>query len=239
MRSLGPRPGPPVNIGRVLQNAVVFNFARHRSGEDFMNASNIPDQVARFFALLEAKQIDYLLVGGVAMLAHVRGRNTEDIDLVISLSEQERLAPEVKVIERDSFFAKANFESLRVDFLAAEHSLFAEVARDCAEERVFAFLPAQRAIRCATPRGLLTRKLYALPSLYRQGQIDRAKIYESDIGRLLAAFPQIETEEILGILRRHGMSESDMTELRHVLAEQRPRPDRFQGDPPLGSTAWS
>jgi hypothetical protein len=131
------------------------------------------------------------------MLAHVRGRNTEDIDRITSPAEQERLVPPVEVVERESFFAKAKFESLRVNFLAAEHSLFAEVARVCAEGRVFDFLPTPRTIRCAGTRGLLMLKLYALPSLYRQGRIDRAKIYEGDIGRLLAAFPEIESEETL------------------------------------------
>ncbi len=37
-----------------------------------------------------------LLVGGVTMLAHVGGRNTEEVDLIVSLSDQSRIEP-VKV----------------------------------------------------------------------------------------------------------------------------------------------
>ncbi len=192
-----------------------------------MNAGNIPVEVETFFNLLEERAIAYLLVGGVAMLTHVRGRNTEDIDLVISLSDQRRLEPEVKVLERDSFFAKARFGGLRVDFLAAENPLFAQVARDYSDDRTFEFLAAPRAVRCATPEGLMVLKLYALPSLYRQGQIDRAKIYEGDLGSLLAAVPEMDTEKLLAVLTSHGVLASDVDELRTIIAEQRNRISRF------------
>ncbi len=70
-------------------------------------------------------------------------------------------------------------------------------------------------------------KLYALPTLYRQGQIARARIYEGDLGALLVAFPTMETEKLLGVLSHYGMLASDVNELRKVIAEQRPRAGRF------------
>jgi hypothetical protein len=39
------------------------------------------ETVARFFALLCERRIEYVLVGGIATLQYVEGRNTEDIDL--------------------------------------------------------------------------------------------------------------------------------------------------------------
>jgi hypothetical protein len=219
---------PRVNVGQVLQNAAIFNFSRHRSREGFMNAANIPAEVEAFFDLLDKRAVAYLLVGGVAMLTHVRGRNTDDIDLVISLADQRRLEPELEVLERDSFFAKARFGGLRVDFLATENPLFAQVAREYSDDRVFDFFAATRTIRCATPEGLMVLKLYALPSLYRQGQIDRAKIYEGDIGSLLAAVPQMETEKLLGVLADNGVLPSDVDELRKIIAEQRKPVPRFR-----------
>lgn len=99
--------------------------------------------------------------------------------------------------------------------------------REYSEERVFDFLRRPRTIRCATPAGLMLLKLYALPSLYRQGQLQRANLYEGDIGQLLAAFPELDTETLLGLLHHHGMLEGDVIELRRVVMEQRPRPDRF------------
>ena len=192
-----------------------------------MNAASIPAEVRAFFDLAQERGAVFVLVGGLAMLAHVQGRNTEDVDLLISLVDQERLTPEVKVIERESFFATARFGSLRIDYLAAEHPLFATVSRSFAEEREFEFLSARRKLQCATPEGLLLLKLYALPSLYRQGQIGRARIYESDIGSLLTAFPALEVEKLLDLLAAHGVSASDIAELRHIVGEQRPRPRRF------------
>jgi len=201
----------PVNIGQVLGNAAVFNFSRHRSNQSFASAADIPTEVEAFFNLLDERGVDYVLVGGLAMLAHLPGRNTEDLDLIVSLSDQDRLAP----------------TELRVDFLETEHALFAQVAREFSEARLFDFFSAPRTIRCATPTGLLVLKLYALPSLYRQGQISRAKIYEGDIGRLVNAFPEIELEKIFTLLPGHGMLPSDVEELRRVVSEQKPRPDRF------------
>ncbi|MEP6699024.1 MAG: hypothetical protein ABJB09_04770, partial [Verrucomicrobiota bacterium] len=89
------------------------------------------------------------------------------------------------------------------------------------------FLAGARMVRCATPQGLILLKLYALPSLYRHGQIARAKIYEGDIGSLLAAFPETDTEKLLGVLSEHDVSNSDVSELRNILAEQQPRTRRF------------
>lgn len=194
-----------------------------------MNAANIPAEVERLFDLLTEKGVEFLLVGGVAMLAHLQGRNTEDVDLIVSLADQERLQPPLLVEERDSFFARASFGHLQVDFLQAEHPLFAHIMREYSEARAFAFLRDQRALRCATPAGLMLLKLYALPSLYRQGQIQRANLYEGDIGQLLTAFPELKIDALLALLSRFGVSESDLMELRRVLAEQRPRPDRFAG----------
>jgi hypothetical protein len=213
----------PLNVGRVLHDAAVFNFSRHRNRESFVNAANIPAEVEAFFDLLEQRSVDFLLVGGLAMLAHIRGRNTDDIDLVISTPDQQRLEPEVAIIERESFFAQAQFRGLRIDFLAAENPLFDFAARNYSEARPFDFFSRPRVIRCATAPGLLLLKLYALPSLYRQGEICRAKIFESDIGVLLGAVPETDPNKLLEILGRHGVADSDVRELRNVIAEQRPR----------------
>ena len=51
--------------------------------------------VDRLFDLLEQRKVDYLLVGGIALLQYVDGRNTEDIDLIVAVSALERL-PEVQ-----------------------------------------------------------------------------------------------------------------------------------------------
>ncbi len=66
--------------------------------------------------ILHARQIRYLLVGGVAMLTYVDGRNTKDVDLVLSLDSLNRL-PEILVSDRNRDFARGMFRNLRVDIL--------------------------------------------------------------------------------------------------------------------------
>jgi len=56
----------PVSIGRTIRNAVVFNF-KHWRGKK-MHGDDLIQTVERLFSVLEARQIDYLLVGGIALL---------------------------------------------------------------------------------------------------------------------------------------------------------------------------
>ena len=67
------------------------------------------------------------------------------------------------------------------------------------------------------PEGLVLLKLFFLPSLYRQGQIDRAAIYETDILQLLRSHP-METTPLLDQLRPH-MPESDLRALYQIVGE--------------------
>jgi hypothetical protein len=71
----------------------------------------------------------------------------------------------------------------------------------------------------ATRRGLLLLKLYALPSLYRRGNLARAALYETDV-RMLLQGADIPDEDLLGALEAH-LSRSDIDELRRILGEQR------------------
>ena len=71
---------PRVHIGEVIRNAVVFNLKNARS--DSVNADSLIETVANFFTLLREHQVEYALVGGIALLQYVEGRNTEDIDLI-------------------------------------------------------------------------------------------------------------------------------------------------------------
>jgi len=53
-----------VHIGKVVRNAVVFNFRNPREGE--MNSDALLRTVDQLFALLAERKVDYLLVGGIA-----------------------------------------------------------------------------------------------------------------------------------------------------------------------------
>src|SRR5215218_11280982 len=95
-----------VHIGKVVRNAVLFNFRECGGavqGDDLLQA------VSRLFALLGERRTDYLLVGGIALLKYVEGRNTEDIDLIMALASLDEL-PEIRKTSREEDFALGTFE---------------------------------------------------------------------------------------------------------------------------------
>src|SRR5215211_3567319 len=161
-----------VHIGEVIRNAVLFNPAN--SQDRLMNSESLIETVGRFFTLLSERQVDYLLVGGIALLQYVEGRNTEDIDLIMALSSLERL-PEVQRVGQEQDFARGLFDGLQIDLLLTSNPLLEEGRRCYATRQRF----VEREIPCATPEGLVLLKLYALPSLYRQGNFNRVALYET------------------------------------------------------------
>ncbi|MCB0070329.1 MAG: hypothetical protein KDE20_02675, partial [Caldilineaceae bacterium] len=94
----------------------------------------------------------------------------------------------------------------------------------------------EREIPIATVHGLLLLKLYALPSLYRQGDFARVSIYENDIAALLYAY-KTDTDKLLAELAQY-VSASDLASLREIVADigQRIRRFRETQDGPSYST---
>jgi hypothetical protein len=177
--------------------------------------------VVELFTLLRARQIPYLLAGGIAMLRYVEGRNTEDIDLIMSLPSL-RALPEITIDEQDEYFVRGRFRSVRVDVLLTANALFAEVREQCGATHRFAELD----VPTATPDGLVLLKLYALPSLYRQGKFDRVSIYEADIASLMQRHrPDIDV--LLQRLQPH-LIESDRSELLVIVRDIQARIARFE-----------
>jgi|RhiMetdeSRZDD1v2_1073273.scaffolds.fasta_scaffold119484_3 hypothetical protein len=208
-----------VHIGTVIRNARVFNF--RKSSAETMDTEALLETVVRLFTVLQARQIDYLLVGGVAMLQYVQGRNTEDIDLIVSVSALQEL-PEIVITSQDTNFARGMFDTLQIDFLLTHNPFFAMVQRRYATSKPF----RERDIPCATVEGLLLLKLYALPSLYRQGNFARVGLYENDIATLMYDY-QPDLLALFAELGRY-LSMSDIAVLRDIVAEIQQRIARFQ-----------
>ncbi len=207
-----------VHIGEVIRNAVVFNPANRQ--ELLMNPDILIETVSSFFSLLRERQIDYVLVGGIALLQYVEGRNTEDIDLIMALSALERL-PELKLESRDVDFARFRFSDLRVDILLSSNRLFDEVRKRYTTSRRF----VEQEIPCATVDGLILMKLYALPSLYRQGSFTRVSLYENDIATLIHAHnPPVEL--ILAEFKEY-LNHADMAQVEQIVQEVQERIRRF------------
>ncbi|MCB9142284.1 MAG: hypothetical protein H6646_08430 [Anaerolineales bacterium] len=206
------------HISTVIGNAILFE--PKPVWELPMDFASLVNDVSRLFALLEAREVDYVLVGGIAMLSYVEGRNTEDINLIVSLSSLEKL-PEIVITAQDADWPRGQFRDLRIDFLLTSNRLFDRVCQRFSTEREF----VERAIPTATVEGLLLLKLYALPSLYRQGNFARVGLYENDIATLLQAY-RPPVEPLLNELTQH-LSNSDMRELRAILHDIERRVQRF------------
>ena len=206
-------------IGRVLRNAAVFNFKN--PSEAIMNADSLLAQVERLFRLLDERRTDYVLVGGIALLTYVEGRNTQDIDLIMALPSLAKI-PEIQISSQDLYFAKGQFGELQIDVLLRQNPLFERVAKQYSTVKKF----LDRNIRCATVEGLILLKLFALPSLYRQGSFERVGIYENDLGVLIYNFhPDMEPifKELSGYL-----NDTDMIEARQIIEDIEARIRKFR-----------
>src|SRR5438552_2419198 len=112
---------PRLFIGEVVRNAIAFKPGNHQ--EPSLNLEPLIETVARFFSLLRERQIEFVLVGGIALLQYIEGRNTEVIDLIMAVSSLERM-PELLVETRDKDFARGKFGDLKVDVLLTSNALF-------------------------------------------------------------------------------------------------------------------
>lgn len=209
-----------VQISHVLLNAAAFNPKKLRE-VPAMDFNDLLRSVERLFELLEVRGIDYALVGGVAMLSYVEGRNTEDLDLLMEEAALEKL-PELEIIGRDRFFIRARFGGLQIDVLLSTNALFDLVRRRYTTRQHF----AEREVVCATVEGLLLLKLYALPSLYRQGRFTRVGLYENDVATLLYHYTP-DVDALLDILGEH-LSPGDVDEVQGILDEVQQRLQRFR-----------
>ena len=183
--------------------------------------SDILETVSRFFSLLRERQIEYVLVGGIALLQYVEGRNTEDIDLIMTVAALEHL-PELRIETRDADFARTRFEDLKVDVLLTSNPLFDQVRKHHTTSKRF----VEHDIPCATVEGLVLLKLYALPSLYRQGNFARVGLYENDISTLIYAHKPSLTP-LLADLSRY-LNETDMAQVGQIVDEIQLRISRFE-----------
>ncbi len=169
-------------LAHIVKCAASFNFGPASTGRQDAVEDNLDRAVVALFDQLAVQEIDYLLVGGLALLRYVDGRNTEDVTLIVAASDLERLEG-LKSKDQEHDSVRALFHSLRVDFLLTENPVFDYVRR----HHVASFTFRERTIPCITVEGLVLLKLYALPFLYRQCLFDKVSLYETDVMMLLQA----------------------------------------------------
>ncbi len=200
-----------VDIGQVITNGILFD-PKNSDRVANMNTDEIFKSISRLFQLLDDRKVEYVLVGGIAMLVYVEGRNTQDVDLIIARDSLDNL-PELTVTEVKEEFGRAKLGELQIDLLFADNKLFKLVRDQYTQRQQF----IGRNIPCATVEGILLLKLFALPTLYRQGNLSKARIYENDIASLIEhSNPPLP--QLIDTLRPHLLA-SDVTELAGVVDE--------------------
>ncbi|MEI7848075.1 MAG: hypothetical protein WCK35_19915 [Chloroflexota bacterium] len=210
-----------LQIGEVIRNSVVFNLKNWVGG--VQNSDSLLQSVQDFFSVLETRKIDYVLVGGIAILHYVEGRNTQDLDLLMAVSSLEKL-PELKISSQEMYFVRATYNELQIDVFLTQNPLFEKVHSNYSKVQNF----LDRNIPLATVEGLLLLKLYALPSLYRQGNFSRVGLYENDIATLLHYY-QPDIPLLLAELSKY-MDENDFSEIKNVLSDIQNRIKRFKNE---------
>lgn len=200
-----------VKISKTIRDSILFR-SRHNS---------LSKSVSRFFSLLDKREIKHLLVGGMALLQYIKARNTEDIDLIISEYALEKLS-EVEIIERKDDLVYGRYGELEINFFLTRNPFFDKILAQCATDQRF----AEKVIPCATVKGLLLLKLYALPSCYREGNFIRAGIYENDIAMLIYYYKP-QTSALIGEISPY-IEAADVAGLQEIIAEIEKRIERFR-----------
>ena len=211
--------GRAVDVGSVIHWAL--GLGPHREGGAPMEPAGMQAAVTRLFALFDERRVPYLLAGGIAMLQYVEGRNTHDVDVILAQASLREL-PELQVTSEDLYYVTTSFAGLPVHVLLTRNPLFARVQKDYATDVSL----AGARVRCATVEGLILLKLFALPSLYRQGDFVRVSLCENDIAALIQQYDP-PLEPILAELADFP-SETDLAVLGEVLADIRGRLERFR-----------
>jgi hypothetical protein len=209
-------------IAEILENGIYFDVKNWKNLMANGTQSNgFLDSIDALFNLLVDRKINYLLVGGIALLSYVDGRNTQDIDLILDRRDLERITA-LEIEDENQFFLRGHWGNLQIDVLLTQNDLFKVVLENFGTEREF----GSQLIRCVTVEGLIVLKCYALPSLYRQGQFNRASLYENDILLLLLNYA-VELEPLLRLLSVHLLA-SDLNEVREILLEIQQRIKRLR-----------
>lgn len=207
-----------VTIGEIIRNGVLFDMKNW--GHQPIDTNRLPEAVEQLFNILTEHQIDYLLVGGIALLSYIEGRNTQDIDFILDRNDISAIS-QLSILEENRDFVRGTFDTLQVDLLLTNNPLFKLVRDRYATERQF----GDRTVRCTTVEGLILLKLFALPSLYRQGQFNKVTIYENDITQLLLNY-SVDLSEILKTLSKYLLA-SDLQELQITITDIQNRIQRF------------
>lgn len=207
-----------VGIKEIIYNAHAFNTQNWINGYK-VKPENFPKIIDNFLRILAEYKIDFVVVGGIAMLSYMHERNTQDLDLIVSKADFQKIAWSLKILEQNEDFANCEtLDGLRVDFLFTDNAIFNYVKKGFCHKISF----AEGDFLTATVEGLILMKLYAWADLRTQGLafndknfLTKAIRYRADIEVLLISY-EVNLEPILRILQK-VLSENSLTQIEELL----------------------
>ena len=208
-------------ICQSIYDANAFNIRNWRDGFP-IDYDMLPELVIKFLNLLEEKQVDFCIVGGIAYLAYIQDRNTKDLDILISVAELEKIIDRVEITNKDANFTNAVFEGMQIDFLKTSNSLFEYVKKYETTEYDF----TEGLYPIATINGLVLMRFDAIIDLYQKGKFEKIPRYELDLN-YLTKYYDIDWEHIWKISRKF-FTEGQIREFQKMVAEwQKPPRNPF------------
>ena len=121
-------PSSHPSIGSIVRDGLLFDPKNWTTLMTTPNINQILETIDRLFRTLNDRQVSYVLVGGIAMLSYIQGRNTQDIDLIIARSDGVSIGLLINTENKD--FAQASYEGVRVDLLLNQNKLFKKIQKD-------------------------------------------------------------------------------------------------------------
>ena len=208
-------------ICQSIYDANAFNIQNWRDGFP-IDYDMLPELVTKFLNLLNELQVDFCIVGGIAYLAYIQDRNTKDLDILISVTELEKIIGYVEVTNKDVNFTNARFEGMQIDFLKTSNALFEYVKEH--ETTNYNFTEGLYPI--ATVNGLILMRFDAIIDLYQKGNFNKIIFYERDLQVLTLNF-DIDWEHIWEISKQF-FTDGQIGEFKKMVAEwKKPRVNPF------------
>lgn len=154
------------------------------------------EQLIQFIELLESNDVTYALVGGAALMTMDSCvRPTDDFGFIVARDDIDAIQ-ELTKESGDRNFGRYLYKGTRIDALYPNNPVFSHVINHYLEPTEI----ADKTINRSSPEGIILLKLYALPSLYQQGEHRRAMTYENDISGLLVQEPNADISRIFRVL---------------------------------------
>ena len=208
-------------ICQSIYDANAFNIRNWRDGFP-IEYDMLAELVTKFLNLLEEKRVDFCIVGGIAYLAYIQDRNTKDLDILISVTELEKILDYVEITNKDVNFTNTKFEGMSIDFLKTSNSLFDYVKEH--EVTTYDFIEGKYPV--ATVNGLVLMRFDAIIDLYQKGRFDKIDRYEWDLATLTRHYP-IDWEHIWKVSQKF-FTDGQINEFKKMVVEwKKPRVNPF------------